>query len=211
MTSKNPISLTSFSQSSFNNNDSSTDYSTIIELKQPSWEALRKQVRQLESEIEQKLTSYSNLIAQVSKKKPGSSNGSQSNLTNDGLIESSSEVAELHLEELINKMNLEAVKNKSDLLKSVRDDISSYKSGASSETDYFLRERGKIENSNKMTDMIIEQAFETRDAIERDRAILLNSNSRIRNLKNYLRKKQYMNANDAYLRLFHWKCTLAYW
>ncbi|CAJ0845841.1 13074_t:CDS:2 [Entrophospora sp. SA101] len=80
-------------------------------------------------------------------------------------------------------MNLEAVKNKSDLLKSVRDDISSYKSGASSETDYFLRERGKIENSNKMTDMIIEQAFETRDAIERDRAILLNSNSRIRNLK----------------------------
>ncbi|CAJ0637609.1 14685_t:CDS:2 [Entrophospora sp. SA101] len=103
MTSKNPISLTSFSQSSFNNNDSSTDYSTIIELKQPSWEALRKQVRQLESEIEQKLTSYSNLIAQVSKKKPGSSNGSQSNLTNDGLIESSSEVAELHLEELINK------------------------------------------------------------------------------------------------------------
>ncbi|CAG8449279.1 2695_t:CDS:2 [Diversispora eburnea] len=185
------------------NNGSSTDVVTPTQ-QQPSWEFLRKQARQLENEIEQKLTSYSKLAAQVGRNTNGVSSVSLgSGLYGDnGLSGNSSEAMELELEELIKKLtsvvnsmadvvdgpssstsnpsmmhmlqrhrdilydcskefkktkvNIQAAKNHSDLLSSVRDDISSFKSGASSETDYFLNERGRIESSHRMTDMVLE-------------------------------------------------------
>ncbi|GES86244.1 Golgi SNAP receptor complex member 1-like [Rhizophagus clarus] len=187
-----------------------------------SWEHLRKQARQFENELEQKLTSYSKIAAQVGRS-VGDSKG-------EDITGNSSEAMELELEELIKKLtsvvnsmaevvdkpsatptnpsmmhmlqrhrdilydyskefkktkaNIQAAKNHSDLLSSVREDISSFKSGISSETDYFLGERGRIESSHRMTDMIIEQAYETREEIGRQRNILLNMNSRMNRLTN---------------------------
>lgn len=200
----------------------STDLSTSV-TSQQSWEYLRKQARQLENELEQKLTSYSKIAAQVGRS-VGYGLGSKKN---DG---NSSEAMELELEELIKKLtsvvnsmaevvdrpsttstnpsmmhmlqrhrdilydyskefkktkaNIQAAKNHSDLLSSVREDISSFKSGASSETDYFLSERGRIESSHRMTDMVIEQAYETREEMGRQRSSLLNINSRMSRLIN---------------------------
>ncbi|RIA90332.1 hypothetical protein C1645_797081 [Glomus cerebriforme] len=191
-----------------------------------SWEYLRKQARQLENELEQKLTSYSKIAAQVGRSAgygPWSKGG-------EGMTGNSSEAMELELEELIKKLtsvvnsmaevvdrpsatptnpsmmhmlqrhrdilydyskefkktkaNIQAAKNHSDLLSSVREDISSFKSGVSSETDYFLSERGRVESSHRMTDMIIEQAYETREEIGRQRSTLLNINSRMNRLSN---------------------------
>ncbi|CAG8560456.1 7873_t:CDS:2 [Dentiscutata erythropus] len=213
------------------NNISSTDVSTTP-VQQLSWEFLRKQARQLENEIEQKLNSYSKLAAQVGRN-ISSSPGNIGNLYGgEGLVGNSSEAMELELDELIKKLTMvvnsmaevvdrpsttptnpsmmhmlqrhrdilydyskdfkktkkafihKPAKNHSDLLSSVRDDISSFKSGMSSETDYFLSERGRIENSHRMTDMVIEQAYETREEMGRQRSTLLKINTRMSRLTN---------------------------
>ncbi|CAG8529981.1 6073_t:CDS:2 [Funneliformis caledonium] len=142
----------------------STDLSTSV-TSQQSWEYLRKQARQLENELEQKLTSYSKIAAQVGRS-VGYGLGSKKN---DGMAGNSSEAMELELEELIKKLtsvvnsmaevvdrpsttstnpsmmhmlqrhrdilydyskefkktkaNIQAAKNHSDLLSSVREDI----------------------------------------------------------------------------------------
>ncbi|CAG8483806.1 8421_t:CDS:2 [Ambispora leptoticha] len=189
---------------------------------QLSWEFLRKQARQLENEIEQKLTSYSKIATSVGRNSRivdggvGSGNAAAGN---------SNEAMELELDELLKKLsmvvnsmaevvdrpttvptspsimhmlqrhrdilydytkefkktraNIQAARNHADLLSSVREDISSFKSGVSSETDYFLSERGRIENSHRMADMVLEQAFATREEFGRQGATLLNINKRI--------------------------------
>ncbi|CAG8666975.1 10339_t:CDS:2, partial [Acaulospora morrowiae] len=204
-------------------NNTSTDISSAP-TQQPSWEFLRKQARQLENEIEQKLTSYSKLAAQVGRS-IGSGSLGNGLYGDNGLSGNSSEAMELELEELIKKLdlvvnsmaevvdrpsstasnpsmmhmlqrhrdilydyskefkktkaNIQAAKNHSDLLSSVRDEISSFKSGATSETDYFLSERSRIENSHRMTDMVLEQAYEAREEMGRQRGTLLSINSRM--------------------------------
>jgi len=77
------------------------------------------------------------------------------------------------------KANIRAARDHSDLLSQVRDDIRSYNNGGSSATDYLLTERGRIENSSRMTDMVIEQAFLTKDDLDKQRTILEGSNKRM--------------------------------
>lgn len=62
-----------------------------------SWEYLRKQARQFENELEQKLTSYSKIAAQVGRSVGYSKEGK-------GATGNSSEAMELELEELIKKV-----------------------------------------------------------------------------------------------------------
>ncbi|CAG8461048.1 16906_t:CDS:2 [Acaulospora colombiana] len=216
------------------NNTSSTDISLAPQ--QLSWEFLRKQARQLENEIEQKLTSYSKLAAQVGRSVNSIGSGSLGNglYGENGLSGNSSDAMELELDELIKKLNLvvssmaevvdrpssttsnpsmmhmlqrhrdilydyskefkktkaniQAAKNHSDLLSSVRDEIRYYSltiyPWASSETDYFLSERSRIENSHRMTDMVLEQAYEAREEMGRQRSTLLNINSRMKRVTN---------------------------
>ncbi|KAG9291421.1 hypothetical protein G9A89_021839 [Geosiphon pyriformis] len=214
---------------------------------QLSWEFLRKQARQLENEIEQKLTSYSKIAASVGRtrnRELGSGNASLAGRGGNN-VGNSNEAMELELDELVKKLsmvvssmaevvdrpsstttnpsmmhmlqrhrdilydytkefkktkvrpfwfnvllvdfflpaNIQAARNHADLLSSVREDISSFKSGATSETDYFLSERSRIESSHRMTDIIIEQAYETREEFGRQRATLLNINSRMGGIK----------------------------
>jgi golgi SNAP receptor complex member 1 len=83
------------SPATLHTNLASNDLSTSAH----SWEYLRKQARQLENELEQKLTSYSKIAAQVGRVgyEPGSKEG-------EGITGNSSEAMELELEELIKKV-----------------------------------------------------------------------------------------------------------
>ncbi|KAJ6483895.1 hypothetical protein DFH09DRAFT_1266000 [Mycena vulgaris] len=77
-----------------------------------------------------------------------------------------------------------SVKNALDhanLLSGVRNDIDAYKSSAA---DSLLAERGRIDSSHRMTDDILEQAYETRAEFGRQRTALDGINSRMKTVLN---------------------------
>ncbi|KAJ7103252.1 hypothetical protein B0H15DRAFT_203099 [Mycena belliarum] len=77
-----------------------------------------------------------------------------------------------------------SVKNALDhanLLSGVRNDIDAYKSSAA---DSLLAERGRIDSSHRMTDDILEQAYETRAEFGRQRTALDGINSRMKSVLN---------------------------
>ncbi|KAH8551296.1 V-snare-domain-containing protein [Umbelopsis sp. PMI_123] len=76
------------------------------------------------------------------------------------------------------KASIRAAKDKADLLTQVRDEIRTFHNGGST-SDYMLTERNKIENSHRMTDMVLDQAYATRDDLGRQRNMLRGVNSRI--------------------------------
>ncbi|KAK0500668.1 hypothetical protein EDD18DRAFT_774955 [Armillaria luteobubalina] len=67
------------------------------------------------------------------------------------------------------------------LLSGVRNDIDAYKSSAA---DSLLAERGRIDGSHRMTDDMIEQAYETRSEFARQRSSLAGINTRMINVIN---------------------------
>ncbi|KAJ7161294.1 hypothetical protein C8R43DRAFT_1086628 [Mycena crocata] len=77
-----------------------------------------------------------------------------------------------------------SVKNALDhanLLSGVRNDIDAYKSSA---PDSLLEERGRIDSSHRMTDDLLEQAYETRAEFGRQRTALSTINSRMKTVLN---------------------------
>ncbi|KAJ3573543.1 hypothetical protein NP233_g2365 [Leucocoprinus birnbaumii] len=74
------------------------------------------------------------------------------------------------------KTNVHAAMDKANLLSGVRNDIDTYKSSAA---DSLLAERGRIDNSHRMTDDILAQAYETRSEFTRQRTTLSNVNARM--------------------------------
>ncbi|KAJ7631238.1 hypothetical protein FB45DRAFT_560545 [Roridomyces roridus] len=75
-----------------------------------------------------------------------------------------------------------SVKNALDhanLLNGVRNDIDAYKSSAA---DSLLAERGRIDSSHRMTDEILEQAYETRADFGRQRTALAGINNRMKSV-----------------------------
>ncbi|KAJ7492345.1 hypothetical protein FB451DRAFT_1022243 [Mycena latifolia] len=77
-----------------------------------------------------------------------------------------------------------SVKNALDhanLLSGVRNDIDAYKSSAA---DSLLAEHGRIDSSHRMTDDILEQAYETRAEFGRQRTALDGINSRMKSVLN---------------------------
>ncbi|BFZ60150.1 protein transport protein gos1 [Saitoella coloradoensis] len=80
------------------------------------------------------------------------------------------------------KDNIEQTRNHSDLLSSVRRDIKQYKDAtglADAEAGYMLQERGRIDNSHRMADSVLAQAYETREEFARQKAALKRIQSRI--------------------------------
>ncbi|KAJ3130444.1 ESCRT-III subunit protein snf7 [Nowakowskiella sp. JEL0407] len=76
-----------------------------------------------------------------------------------------------------------AVREQADFLHTIRNDIESYKTGnGANSMDYLLIERGKIDNSHKMTDMVIEQAYDTKEALDKQRSQLFGTRSRFGNV-----------------------------
>lgn len=75
------------------------------------------------------------------------------------------------------------------LLGSVRDEISAFKSGQSatssggagaSDSDMLLSERSRIDNSHRMTDEVLEQAYATRYEFAQQRSAIGNVNTRMK-------------------------------
>ncbi|KAJ3151008.1 Golgi SNAP receptor complex member 1 [Irineochytrium annulatum] len=75
------------------------------------------------------------------------------------------------------KATIAATKDHADLLGSIRDDINAYKAGNSQE--FLLNERIKIDSSHKMADIVLDQAYETREALNNQGRTLFNSRSRV--------------------------------
>lgn len=70
------------------------------------------------------------------------------------------------------------------LLGSVREEISNFKSGqqqqgASSDADMLLGERSRIDNSHRMTDEVLEQAYATRREFSQQRSAISGVNARM--------------------------------
>ncbi|ESK92700.1 vesicle transport v-snare protein [Moniliophthora roreri MCA 2997] len=79
------------------------------------------------------------------------------------------------------KANVQNALDQANLLSGVRNDIDAYKSSAA---DALLAERGRIDSSHRMTDELLEQAYETRTEFNRQRSSLAGINTRMTNVLN---------------------------
>ncbi|KAF8226264.1 v-SNARE protein [Tricholoma matsutake] len=79
------------------------------------------------------------------------------------------------------KTSVQNALDQANLLSGVRNDIDTYKSSA---TDSLLAERGRIDSSHRMTDDILNQAYETRSEFSRQRTSLAGINTRMANVLN---------------------------
>ncbi|KAG0045114.1 hypothetical protein BGZ83_009641 [Gryganskiella cystojenkinii] len=209
-----------------------------------SWDSMRKDVRQIENEIESKLTTLSkfairngpNLGAGVGASGAAASGPGGSSSASAG----TGEELEVNLEELLEKLsnlidamsahldtqtqatgqtppvtmtsflpqhrdrlhdytkeyrktrqNVRSARDHAQLLSSVRDDINTYKNGGPggsgmSASDYLLNERSRIDGSHLLADSALEQAYATKDDLDRQRSTLLSVNQRINNVATQL-------------------------
>jgi len=79
------------------------------------------------------------------------------------------------------KSNAQHALEQANLLTGVRNDINTYKSSAA---DALLAERGRIDSSHRMTDDILDQAYETRSEFSRQRTSLAGINTRMSGVLN---------------------------
>jgi len=79
------------------------------------------------------------------------------------------------------KASVKSALDHANLLSGVRNDIDAYKSSAA---DSLLAERGRIDSSHRMTDDMLEQAYETRAEFGRQRSALDGINSRMKGVLN---------------------------
>ncbi|KAF9135839.1 hypothetical protein BGW39_011428 [Mortierella sp. 14UC] len=196
-----------------------------------SWDTLRKEVRQIETEIESKLTALSKLAVRNSSAPApppaaggasgagAAANGEELEANIEELLEKLSRTVDamsghidsqtqtngqspLSMNHLLQKhrdilhdytkeyrktrQNVRAARDHAQLLTSVRDDISSFKNGGMSASDYLLNERSRIDGSHSLADSALEQAYATRDDLDRQRSTLLSVNQRINNVATQL-------------------------
>ncbi|KAF8951602.1 hypothetical protein CPC16_009026 [Podila verticillata] len=190
-----------------------------------TWDSLRKEARQVESEIETKLTSLSKFAvrsntssqgAGVGSSNAGLDNGDELEVNIEALLEKLSTVVDamsglldtpgqnvsssvmhglqrhrdiLHdytKEYRKTRQNVRAARDHAQLLSSVQGEIDSYKNGNMSASDYMLSERAKIDGSHLLADSALEQAYATKDDLDRQRTTLQSVNSRINNVANQL-------------------------
>ncbi|KIJ54343.1 hypothetical protein M422DRAFT_153822 [Sphaerobolus stellatus SS14] len=82
------------------------------------------------------------------------------------------------------KKNVRAALDRANLITNVRNDIDAYH--RSSAADALLAERGRIDNSHRMTDDILDQAYATRDEFSRQRSAISSINARMGSVINTL-------------------------
>jgi len=101
------------------------------------------------------------------------------------------------------KANVQSALDHANLLSGVRNDIDAYKSSAA---DSLLGERGRIDNSHRMTDEILEQAYATRSEVAQQSSSLSGINARMSNvisaipgINNLLGMIKTRRRRDAYI------------
>ena len=82
------------------------------------------------------------------------------------------------------KANIQATKEREDLLGSVRRDIYEYKTGANRRTDLYLKENDHLKNSDRMADEIIDMAMATKENLGSQRRLFSNISNRVVSLTN---------------------------
>ncbi|KAF9982957.1 hypothetical protein BGZ75_005575 [Mortierella antarctica] len=208
-----------------------------------SWDSLRKDVRQVEIEIESKLTALSKFAVRTPAGQQGAGAGAASAGAGVGSSSTSTaatgEELETNIEDLLEKLNrlvdamsgqldaqtqtnsqaplsmvhllqkhrdilhdytkeyrktrqnVRSARDHAQLLSSVWDDISTYKNGGvsgsgMSASDHLLNERSRIDGSHLLADSALEQAYATKDDLDRQRSTLLSVNQRINNVATQL-------------------------
>ncbi|CEP15625.1 hypothetical protein [Parasitella parasitica] len=146
-----------------------------------SWDQLRKEARTLEGEIENKLAILSKLGQST-----GLDNTGQESKTEDLLKELQDVISRMgdfldrpsatptnpsmihllsrHKDILYDytkdfrrvKHNIKLARDRADLMNQVQDEIRTFNSGNRDNADYYLTERNRIENSHRMTDMVLD-------------------------------------------------------
>ncbi|KAI8070404.1 hypothetical protein BC940DRAFT_296004 [Gongronella butleri] len=179
-----------------------------------SWDELRRQARQLENELELKLSTLAKLGAS-SLRQPASPHNDTTNKAGqeleieqllhnlDDTISQMGQVLDrpsatptnpsmLHMLERHKnilydytkefrkvKSNMKAARDRMNLMNQVEDEIRTFNAGDQT-SDYYLSERGRIEQSHRMTDMILDQAYATRQDISRQGRTIQGFNHRLR-------------------------------
>ncbi|ORX49792.1 V-snare-domain-containing protein [Hesseltinella vesiculosa] len=185
-----------------------------------SWDDLRRQARQIENELELKLSTLAKLGASTSRQASPSSDNNKAGqeLEIEQLLQNVSFCKPALLEETIAQMsqvldrpsatptnpsmlhmlerhknilydytkefrkvkaNMKAARDRMNLMTQVEDEIRTYNAGDQT-ADYYLSERGRIEQSHRMTDMIIDQAYATRQDISNQGRSIQGFNHRLR-------------------------------
>ncbi|KAG0739394.1 hypothetical protein G6F57_002675 [Rhizopus arrhizus] len=192
----------------------------------PSWDQLRKEARQLESEIELKLSTLARIGQST-----GLDNTGQEAETDELLKKLQSVISEManfidrpsiiptnssmvhllgrHKDILYDytkefrrvKINIKAARDKADLMNQVQDEIRTFNSASNRDNaDYYLTERNRIEGSHRLTDMILEQAYATREDISRQGRIMHNVNQRVGNIIGRIPVNALQQQEEEYVR-----------
>ena len=82
------------------------------------------------------------------------------------------------------KANIQATKDREDLLGSVRRDIHDFKTGANRRTEMYLKENDHLKNSDRMADEIIDMAMTTKENLGSQRKLFSNISGRVLSLTN---------------------------
>ncbi|KIK70619.1 hypothetical protein GYMLUDRAFT_32662 [Collybiopsis luxurians FD-317 M1] len=178
-----------------------------------NYEQLHRQCRTLENLFDTKLTSYSQLVSAISHPEDVEAGGSRERwkdleMEAEELLEKLEETNEQlnGLDpEILSPSMLRAIQrhrelfqdnsrefrrtkssvqnalDQANLLAGVRNDIDAYKSSAA---DSLLAERGRLDSSHRMTDDILNQAYETRADLSRQHSSLSGINTRMSNVLN---------------------------
>ncbi|KAF9055847.1 snare region anchored in the vesicle membrane C-terminus-domain-containing protein [Panaeolus papilionaceus] len=180
-----------------------------------NYDQLHRQCRTLENLFDAKLTTYSQLVASISRGGPGANDDVEATGSGERWRDLEAELDDLanKLEEINEqltelartpdlmsasmlraiqrhrelyqdnmrelkrtKTNVKTAFDQANLLTGVRNDIDAYKSSAA---DSLLAERGRIDSSHRMTDDMIQQAYETRSEFSRQRSSLAGINTRM--------------------------------
>ncbi|KAG2177272.1 hypothetical protein INT43_007929 [Umbelopsis isabellina] len=137
-----------------------------------------QEVNDLEYDTEELIKQLQNVISSMTEylERPSPTPNNPSMLH---MLQRHKDIAFDHSKELRKiKANIRAAQDKADLLTQVRDEIRSVNLNQFT-SEYMLTERNKIENSHRMTDMVLDQAYATRDDLGRQRTMLRGVNSRM--------------------------------
>ncbi|KAI9481694.1 MAG: hypothetical protein EXX96DRAFT_567674 [Benjaminiella poitrasii] len=189
------------------NDDQASDLGNATQ----SWDQLRKQARTLEGEIESKLAILTKIGQSTGLDNTGQETETEDLLkklqviitamgdfidrpsatpTNPSMIHLLSRHKDIlydYTKEFRRvKSNIKMARDKANLLNQVQDEIRTFNSRNNNgdNADYYLTERNRIESSHRMTDMVLEQAYATRQDISHQGRMMHGVNQRVGNIVN---------------------------
>jgi golgi SNAP receptor complex member 1 len=136
-----------------------------------------------ETQIRDLLESRDSLISQLSHLLDSESALTSSALKQNNLARHREVLAE-HQRELTRiKGKITDARNRANLLSNVRSDIDAYRTAnpEQAEADYMLHERGQLDDSHRVTDGVLSQAYAINDSFTLQRESLASINRRIKN------------------------------